>query len=246
MQDGRRRLVYKPENVVDRNTEAIFAAVIYPADQYDTTTLSGALKAPRHGSHAARMASCVQLLADKGYHSRGVQFGLGFAVRGRSTLPSYELAVACRSDDFTEHDGKVGIPGPIEGSDSAQQQTTLLPDPLEIRQELTGNIGHSAVGSSRRFALRCAAVESHDPLHSSFGHGRLPRFRGLWRNRPSASADHSCQHQTAASLNVPERLILERSPPSRTQNDSSQCHILFRRGFSQRRSRGESENCQDE
>jgi transposase len=76
MPDGRTRLAYKPEHAVDLDTEAIIAAEIHPADQGDTTTLDGTLKAAARGLEATGLAPCAavpsELIADKGYHSRAV------------------------------------------------------------------------------------------------------------------------------------------------------------------------------
>jgi transposase len=76
LQDGRTRLAYKPEHAVDLDTAAIVAAEIHPADQGDTTTLDGTLEAAARGLEAAGRAPTskapVELVADKGYHSRAV------------------------------------------------------------------------------------------------------------------------------------------------------------------------------
>jgi transposase len=52
------------------------AAEIHPADQGDTTTLDGTLEAAARGLEAAGRAPTskapVELVADKGYHSRAV------------------------------------------------------------------------------------------------------------------------------------------------------------------------------
>jgi transposase len=76
MKDGRTRLAYKPEHAVDLDTDAIIAAEIHPADQGDTTTLEGTLEAASQALEAAGVAPCAatpaELVADKGYHSRGV------------------------------------------------------------------------------------------------------------------------------------------------------------------------------
>ena len=76
MQDGRTRLAYKPEHAVDLDTEAIVAAEIQPADRGDTTTLGDTLEAAARGLDAAGCGPTidrpVELIADKGYHSRAV------------------------------------------------------------------------------------------------------------------------------------------------------------------------------
>src|SRR5512147_325425 len=76
MKDGTTHLAYKPEHAVDLDTGAVVAAEIHPADEGDTTTLEGTLKAA-----AANLAKVdrtptttapAELVADKGYHSRAV------------------------------------------------------------------------------------------------------------------------------------------------------------------------------
>src|SRR5215213_3633667 len=75
LKDGRTHLAYKPEHAVDLDTGAIVAAEIHPADRGDTATLPETLEAAE-----ANLASVgagptaeepAELVADKGYHSRG-------------------------------------------------------------------------------------------------------------------------------------------------------------------------------
>jgi transposase len=74
LKDGRTRLAYKPEHAVDLDTGAIVAATVHPADQGDTTTLPGTLKAAEANLAAVAAAPTpedpAELVADKGYHSR--------------------------------------------------------------------------------------------------------------------------------------------------------------------------------
>jgi transposase len=76
LKDGRTRLAYKAEPAVDLDTEAIVAAAIHPADQGDTTTIAGTLEAAMRGLDAAGLAPSakapIEVVADKGYHSRAV------------------------------------------------------------------------------------------------------------------------------------------------------------------------------
>src|SRR3954462_15504473 len=76
LKDGRTHLAYKPEHAVDLDTGAVVAAEMHPADQGDTTTLSGTLDAARRNLTSVgappssdEPAECV---ADKGYHSRAI------------------------------------------------------------------------------------------------------------------------------------------------------------------------------
>jgi transposase len=74
MKDGRTRLGYKPEHVVDLDTEVIVAVRIHPADQGDTQTLPATL------AHAEAMLDLTgaaptpqapaEMIADTGSHSR--------------------------------------------------------------------------------------------------------------------------------------------------------------------------------
>ena len=76
MKDGTTHLAYKPEHAVDLDTGAVVAAEVHPADEGDTTTITGTLDAARRNltrvgapSSPDDPAECV---ADKGYHSRAL------------------------------------------------------------------------------------------------------------------------------------------------------------------------------
>jgi hypothetical protein len=76
MKDGTTHLAYKPEHAVDLDTGAVLAAEMHPADEGDTTTITGTLDAARRNltrvgapPSSDDPAECV---ADKGYHSRAV------------------------------------------------------------------------------------------------------------------------------------------------------------------------------
>jgi transposase len=76
MKDGTTHLAYKPEHAVDLDTGAVVAAEMPPADEGDTTTITGTLDAARCNLTSVGTppssddpAECV---ADKGYHSRAV------------------------------------------------------------------------------------------------------------------------------------------------------------------------------
>src|SRR3984885_14669876 len=92
LKDGRPRLGYKPEHVVDLETGAVVAADVYGAQQSDTATLRPSLEAARENVDAARAESTggrdedddndgpppaaptdasrptIEVVADKGYH----------------------------------------------------------------------------------------------------------------------------------------------------------------------------------
>ena len=75
LKDGRTHLAYKPEHAVDLDTGAIVAATVHPADRGDTATLPGTLKAAEANLATVDAAPTpedpAELIADKGYHSRG-------------------------------------------------------------------------------------------------------------------------------------------------------------------------------
>ncbi len=75
MKDGRTRLGYKPEHAVDLDTGAIVAAPVHGADQGDTKTLPSTLEAATANLEAVGQEPSpedpTELVADKGYHSRG-------------------------------------------------------------------------------------------------------------------------------------------------------------------------------
>src|SRR5215203_2204963 len=76
MKDGTTHLAYKPEHAVDLDTGAVVAAEMHPADQGDTTTLTGTLDAAQRNltSVGAPPSSedPTECVADKGYHARAV------------------------------------------------------------------------------------------------------------------------------------------------------------------------------
>jgi hypothetical protein len=76
MKDGTTHRAYKPEHAIDLDTGAVIAAEMHPADEGDTTTLTGTLDAARRNltrvgapPSSDDPAECV---ADKGYHARAL------------------------------------------------------------------------------------------------------------------------------------------------------------------------------
>src|SRR5215204_4612670 len=76
MKDGTTHLAYKPEHAVDLDTGAVVAAEMHPADQGETTTLTGTLDAARRNltrvGAPPSSDNPTECVADKGYHSRAV------------------------------------------------------------------------------------------------------------------------------------------------------------------------------
>ncbi len=88
LKDGRTRLGYKAEHVVDMDTGAILAAEVYAADQGDTATLTPSLEQARENIETAKdtrttskdddseddppaprgKCKTIEVVADKGYH----------------------------------------------------------------------------------------------------------------------------------------------------------------------------------
>lgn len=100
LKDGRTRLGYKAEHVVDLDTGAIVAAEMYAADEADMATLRPSLEAARENVAAARVDSkdeshdddepppaaatgesrpTIEVVTDKGYHKVELVFELGRA-----------------------------------------------------------------------------------------------------------------------------------------------------------------------
>jgi transposase len=75
MKDGRTHLAYKPEHAMDLDTGAVVAAELHGADQGDTATMPGTLASAAEHLAAVDAAPTpeepAELIADKGYHSRG-------------------------------------------------------------------------------------------------------------------------------------------------------------------------------
>ena len=71
MKDGRTRLAYKAEHVVDLKSEVILAAELYPADRSDHSTgLDSVLTARCHLTQAGLTMTIDGCAQDKGYHAR--------------------------------------------------------------------------------------------------------------------------------------------------------------------------------
>ena len=69
MKDGRTRLGYKAEHVVDLDTDLILSAEVYPADRSDSATLPESIEQTQENSIAAESgAELEEVVADKGYH----------------------------------------------------------------------------------------------------------------------------------------------------------------------------------
>ncbi|MFL5863793.1 MAG: transposase [Solirubrobacteraceae bacterium] len=70
MKDGRTRLAYKAEHVVDLESDLVLAAEIGPADQADTATLADSLVVAQINLRGAGSDATIdEVAADKGYHA---------------------------------------------------------------------------------------------------------------------------------------------------------------------------------
>ena len=73
MKDGRTRLGYKAEHVVDLETEVILSANVYHGHRGDTDTISDSLaQSQRHLEQTEHQPAITEVVADKGYHSNQV------------------------------------------------------------------------------------------------------------------------------------------------------------------------------
>ena len=103
MKDGTTHLAYKPEHAVDLDTGAVVAAEIHPADEGDTTTLSGTLQVAAANlakvDRAPSTTETAELVADKGYHSRAVLKDLDGGVwKTRIAEPQHTAFLRWRGD----------------------------------------------------------------------------------------------------------------------------------------------------
>lgn len=70
MKDGRTRLAYKAEHVVDLKTDLVLAAVVYEANRGDADTLAeSVVQAQKNIMAADSPANIAEAAIDKGYHS---------------------------------------------------------------------------------------------------------------------------------------------------------------------------------
>jgi transposase len=104
MKDGTTHLAYKPEHAVDLDTGAVVAAEIHPANDGDTTTLSGTLKAAAANlakvDRAPSTNETTEVIADKGYHSRAVLKELNGGVwKTRIAEPQHTTFLRWRGDN---------------------------------------------------------------------------------------------------------------------------------------------------
>jgi hypothetical protein len=90
MKDGTTHLAYKAEHVVDLKTELVLAAVIHPADQADSATLTTSVAtAELNLARAGSAAAIEEVATDQGYHK--VETLAEFAGAGyRTYIPEAE------------------------------------------------------------------------------------------------------------------------------------------------------------
>jgi transposase len=90
MKDGRTRLAYKAEHVVDLDSELILAPEVYHADQADQHTLvDSVMEAQGHLRQATGAMPIEEAAADKGYHA-AEQLELAESLAVRTYIPEPE------------------------------------------------------------------------------------------------------------------------------------------------------------
>ena len=88
MKDGTTHLAYKAEHVIDLDSGLLVAAVITPADQSDTATLTTSVtKAEVHMANAGHEQLVEEIVADAGYHSNEVLTELKDELQCRTYIP---------------------------------------------------------------------------------------------------------------------------------------------------------------
>jgi transposase len=104
LKDGRTHLAYKPEHAMDLDTGAVVAAEMHLADQGDTTTMPSTLSRAAEHLNAVDAAPTseapAELIADKGYHSRGALKALdGGPWKSRISEPHHDEFLRWHGDD---------------------------------------------------------------------------------------------------------------------------------------------------
>jgi hypothetical protein len=93
LKDGRTRLGYKAEHVVDLETEAVIAATIYPGDAPDGKTFVESIsRSQENVARAESEAFAEEVVADKGYHKASAlaearDFGIRTYIPERNERP---------------------------------------------------------------------------------------------------------------------------------------------------------------
>jgi len=153
MKDGRTRLAYKTEHVVDLRTEAIVAAEVYAADSADTATLVPSLQQAQANVDETESGRVIEkAAADKGYHAT-------------------ETLVACRELDL------VGVKTYIPEPTGRRRWSDKTPD--EKAAVLANRARTQRAYGKRLQRMRSELVERSFAHVCDTGGGRRTWLRGL-------------------------------------------------------------------
>jgi len=158
MKDGRTRLAYKAEHVVDLDTEAILEAEIYHANEADTATLIPSLEqAQKHLDRASGWTHDIKkVAADKGYHAAETLARCGWLGWGCGGVKTY-------------------IPEP-----QRQYEWSWLDRPEAQRRAVTNNRRRTQHEYGKRLQRRRSEVVERGFAHvCETGGGRRSWLRGI-------------------------------------------------------------------
>lgn len=153
MKDGRTRLAYKAEHVVDLKSEAILAAEVYTADEVDTATLVPSLEQAQANVEVTESGRCIEkAAADKGYHA-------------------IETLVACQELDLLGVKTYIPEPaGPRRWTDKTEEQKSAV----------LGNRARTRRAYGKRLGRKRSELVERSFAHiCGTGGGRRTWLRGL-------------------------------------------------------------------
>ena len=175
MKDGTTHLAYKPEHAVDLDTGAVVAAEIHPADDGDTTTLSGTLQAAAANlakvDRAPTTAEPAELVADKGYHSRAVLKDLDGGVWKTRIAEPQRTAFLRWHGDTEARDAVYANRNRLRSATAPTYGGASGPLVFAVRSGSSPN-GPPVVGAPKKRTPRACAVFHPENHRATHDHGR--------------------------------------------------------------------------
>ena len=192
LKDGRTHLAYKPEHAVDLDTGAVVAAEIHEADQGDTSTLQGTLKAAQQClRRVTPTPPCpddpADLVADKGYFSRDVVKGLdGSAWRTRIAEPKRKGLSSWRGDHEARravYNNRVRLTS-LTGKSLGKLRTELVERSFEHTLDRSGGMRRvwlrGRENIQKRYLLHVAGFNLGLMMRIKTGHGTPRGWASAW------------------------------------------------------------------
>ncbi len=192
LKDGRTHLAYKLEHAVDLDTGAVVAADIHEADQGDTSTLQGTLKAARQClRRVTSTPPCpddpADLIADKGYFSRDVVKDLdGGAWRTRLAEPKRKGLSSWRGDHEARravYNNRVRLSS-LTGRSLEKLRTELVERSFEHTLDRSGGMRRvwlrGRENIQKRYLLHVAGFNLSLMMRIKTGHGTPRGWASAW------------------------------------------------------------------